>query len=269
MKKQIAWIAALVSMSAVLSGCGNMKVTYPNADKYTAGGTELTESVSHICVDWISGEVLIAYHDQDTISFSESGNRTQTESTTMQHWLDGSTLRIQFMKSGRKIENGLEKQLTLYLPEELNDCTFTINSVSADVQMDSIAARSLEFESVSGNLTANLKNHLNELDADTTSGNIDVRLDALDSFEVDSVSGNLTISSTGEVKYGSADTVSGDVTLRLPEDVSFHAEVDTTSGAVQNEFDGKNGKSGIYTAGTGSNEYEIDTVSGDITFEYE
>ncbi|MBQ8687283.1 MAG: DUF4097 family beta strand repeat protein [Ruminococcus sp.] len=270
MKKQIAWITVLVSAAALLNGCGTTVHRYSNGDQYTTGGAELTEEIDRIDIGWDCGDVEIQYHEQDTVSFSESANREQSDKETMRYWLDGDTLHIHYAKSGARIESGLEKKLTLYIPEHMTEGIFEIETVSADVIINSIAARSVEVDTVSGNFTGILKDRVYELTSDTTSGDIDVQLDTLDSFEMDSVSGNITISAKNEVKAGSVDSVSGDFTLRLPEDASFHAEVETTSGTVQNAFDGQtNGKSGVYISGSGSNEYEIDTVSGNIFLEYE
>ena len=267
MNKRILCLAAFLSAAAVLSGCASSDITYPDSDQYTVGGAELKEDVSQICIGWVSGEIEIQYHEEDTIVFSESANQPQTEKETMRYWLDDDTLNIQFMESGERCSETLEKKLTLYLPEHLDNCDFEIHSVSADISMDGLTARTVDVNTTSGDFTAALEYQLKELDIDTVSGNVDVQAGAVDSFEMDSVSGEIKLSVSHTPKEGTADSVSGNIMLYLPEDASFRAEAESVSGSVYSDFGMKeNEKDGLYICGDGESRFEIDTVSGDICF---
>lgn len=270
MNKRILCLAVLFSAAAVLSGCGSSAITYPDSHKYTVGGAELKDEVSQIYIGWVSGEIEIQYHEEDTIIFSESANQTQTEKDTMRYWLDGDTLNIQFMESGIKRIDGLEKKLTLYLPEDLDNCDFEINSVSADISMNGITAHTVEANTTSGNFTATLEHQLKELSVDTVSGDVDVQVNAVDSFEFDSVSGEVELRAAHTPKEGTADSTSGDIMLYLPEDASFRAEAETVSGSVYSDFEMETDeKEGVYICGSGDSRFEMDTVSGDICFAVE
>ena len=59
------------------------------------------------------------------------------------------------------------------------------------------------------------------------------------------------------------ETTSGDVMVKLPDDSSFTLELDTVSGTFLSDF-ALAAKSGEYICGSGSNDFEISTTSGDI-----
>ena len=285
MKKRMAYILALVLTAGVFSGCDTYINRYEHQDKYTVGGAELTDEISRIQIDWLSGDIEIRYHQTDTVQFSESSNRAQTEKETMRYWLDGKTLHIRFSESGVKVESGLKKKLTLYLPEHLTDGIFEIDSVSADVLFDDITAKSVEidtasgsvdfnggevvqeiaFDTASGDFTALLNGRLGELNVDTVSGNVQAELTALGLFDIDSTSGDVMLSAETAPERGEADIVSGDFTLHLPEDASFYVQFETVSGSVKSDFEMKiDTEKDTYTCGDGDSKYEIETVSGDV-----
>ena len=84
MKKTI-WLIGLLAglLCAVLCGCGSVSLFYENADRYSVGNAEITESVENIELDWIAGAVRIEYHGEDSILLTETSSDTLTEQTTL------------------------------------------------------------------------------------------------------------------------------------------------------------------------------------------
>lgn len=75
-------------------------LNYANAEKYTAGGTEINGAVKNVQIDWVDGEVNIAYHAKSTVEIAETASKAISKDEALRWWLDGDTLRIQFGKSG-------------------------------------------------------------------------------------------------------------------------------------------------------------------------
>ena len=79
MKRTIlACIFLLLMLCACFSGCSlsfgdwGSYYQYDDFEEYTMGGAELSESVNAIVLDWIDGNVTVAYHDEATVVFSET-----------------------------------------------------------------------------------------------------------------------------------------------------------------------------------------------------
>ena len=98
-----------------------------------------------------------------------------------------------------------------------------------------------------------------KLEINTVSSEISINSDGAEKIEVQSVSGNADF--TGKAKSGSFKTVSGDVTVYTS--AGFTAKVKTVSGNVYTKKECTvNGKEYIF--GSGENNFEFDTVSGNI-----
>ena len=127
MKKVIVLLFTAVLCAVLLCGCrmsvrpsvGLSSFRYDHAEQYTGGGATLTDVVERVEIHWLSGSVAVQAHGKNTISFSEEANRKLTKDDCLYYRLDGTTLLIQFCRSGKWDLNGLEKDLTVLLPEEL------------------------------------------------------------------------------------------------------------------------------------------------------
>ena len=96
MKKISFCATSFLIGSFLLGGCSAPNLpalssfTYKNSDKYTMGEAELpTGEISNIEIDWVSGEINVAYHTKDTVIFSETSNKTLNDKTTMYYFVDG------------------------------------------------------------------------------------------------------------------------------------------------------------------------------------
>ena len=94
--KKLVTLLLLCTMAAALCGCSGGMV-YSDAEKYTAGGAELSGAVERLEIDWVSGSVVIRYHDEDTVLIEESTMAAQSAESLVHWWLDGTTLRVKRM----------------------------------------------------------------------------------------------------------------------------------------------------------------------------
>ena len=141
MKKVIVLLFTAVLCAVLLWGCrmsvrpsvGLSSFRYDHAEQYTGGGAILTDAVERVEIHWLSGSVAVQAHGEDTVSFSEEANRKLTKDDCLYYRLEGTTLLIQFCRSGKWDLNGLEKDLTVLLPEELLLKDLEIDSVSAEI----------------------------------------------------------------------------------------------------------------------------------------
>ena len=293
MNKSASLSLALLLCTLLLSGCGLRSLPFPglsafhyeHPEKYTVGGASFTDRVERVEVNWLSGSVTVSAHKGNEIRFSEKANRSLTDDLSMHYWLDGSTLRIQFCRSGKWNLNGLEKDLTLQLPERLLD-SLEVDTVSARVNLEDLAVKDLKLDSVSGavrlrdcqvthramvdttsgSVKAELTAALREWKADTVSGSVELAVPEVEDFDVNTTSGSISLTVEKAPKNLDVDTVSGSVTLCLPADGDFTLDFDTVSGSFSSELACKT-ESSRRIFGNGQGEYSIDTTSGSVYFE--
>lgn len=294
MKKILVPLFAVALCAALLCGCrmsfrpsmGLSSFHYDQAEQYTAGGAVLSDAVERVEIHWLSGSVAVEAHGENTISFSEEANRRLTGDTCLYYRLDGTTLVIQFCRSGKWALNDLQKDLTVLLPEELLLKELEVDSVSAELCADGISSETAELntvsdeirlqncgvtnraklDTVSGSVRAEFAQPLESLHAGTVSGNVEVAVPEVTSFLADTTSGNVFLAADAAPKELDVDTVSGAVTLYLPENAGFTLDFDTVSGDYSSELSCAV-KDGRYVCGDGSGDYEIDTTSGDVRIE--
>jgi len=292
-KKLFAVLTVLIMCGTLFTACtdnnsgriGLSSYRYDDAGKYTPGGAALTSTVNNLDIDWISGEIEIIYHEEETIVFSETSNRQEDEHLTMRYWLDGDTLRIKFAESGSWNFNDLHKTLTVMLPDNLVLDELEIDTVSADLKAHRIAAKRVDMDTVSGwidieeaevsrsfnadtasgDIAAMFTGALSELEIDTVSGKTQISVEELGEFELNSSSGAISLSAANAPSSGEIGTVSGDVELILPETAEFTVEINTVSGEFDSEFS-LTKKGDRYSCGSGKCRYEVETTSGDISF---
>lgn len=245
-------VLAAVGLSLCLTGCrvninventGLSDFSYADAANYSVGAAEFSETVEHIEIDWLAGNVTVASHSSDTISFSEESLTALSEDTQMHYWLDGTTLHMKFCRSGKWQLDGVEKDLTVLVPENLSLTSLTVKSMSADIHLNALQAES-----------ANIG---------TTSGTLQITVSKVRNFSTGSVSGEVSLSVKEEPETLSIKTTSGGIDLALPEDASFTLDYGSVSGDLSSELPHRT-ENGQYLFGDGKAEYQIGTVSGDV-----
>ena len=265
--KTIALIVVLVILAAaawfMFGGSVSGGLNYANADKYTVGDTTVTSPVENLDIDWTSGPVNIEYHAGSGISVSETANKTLSEDDRLRWWLDGTTLRIRYAKSGIRFSFNLEKKLTVSLPEGTVLKQPDIGTTSGDLFIPALAADDIRLNSTSGSVSLDVAGTAEEVKAGSTSGNISPVLASVNKADFSSTSGCFSgsVRAFQELKIH---TTSGKVDVKLPAEPGFTCKVDSSSGDLTTALSlAKNGNQ--YTCGDGSARCSIDTSSGDIT----
>lgn len=308
MKKATLLVAALLCC-LTLTCCGDAHVgnmlgesfTYDGADGYSIGGATVTESVRRIEIQWLAGAVELIAGDGDGVVFEESADRILNDDLVMRWQMEDGTLRLKFCNSGRWTMDGLTKTLTLKLPQDTKLESVEITTISADVRAQEISAGKINWNTTSGDITAQL-NDARELclltvsgildvtgaaDAETvdvhsTSGGIFLNLGKVDRLNVVTVSGGIhaalvqgtamDFSSTsggivlrleegGDCKIR---TVSGGVMLATADDLGFAVDYDTVSGRMDSEIPLRM-EDGWSVFGDGAQRFDVDTTSGNLS----
>lgn len=221
-----------------------------NDNAYLTGeGT--CNNVSGVNIEWVSGKINMEHYDGDSISFKDSysGN----DDYTMRYKVENNTLYIKFCKPGLKLykdgTSTINKDLTVLVPKEIDFSEIDIETVSADVVMQSINANQFKIEYVSGNVTA--------------TGNYNI-------IDAEGVSGMLNIHNNSNSFTYNIETVSGNCKLYLPENTpGFTCNFEAISGNVSTyEFDGfrstKSFNDATHTYKNGINSIDFEAVSGNL-----
>ncbi len=242
-------VITLISMLAFsLTSC-QLSYNYDDAMKYTAGGASVSAPVTEIEIDWLTCKVEIEQYDGDEIVFKDESEHEIRESEMLRYYLDGTTLKIKYAKSGViQIQNEY-KTLVLMVPKQGN-YDIEVNTVSASVYVN---APDME---------------LNEMSVNTVSGNVEINSIIRDELSVATVSGDVSVKTSDSVNPSEIETVSGNVKLELPSDTSFVVEYNTVSGNIESDFQTtQKGNQLIHSAGVGSTTtyIEVDTVSGNLS----
>lgn len=264
----------------------NSRVTAPH-NEYSKNNTYsvAADGIDAIQIDWVSGDVTVKIGNSDQITFSESGAGL-AEETALRYAVQGSTLGIHYCDNQNFVNINLpSKQLTVILPATLaaNLREISVGTVSADVTIDDPAfhMEKLDVETVSGNLNAVL-DFAGKMELDTVSGNATIS-GTVNEFEADSGSGSLSVN--GEINKFEAESVSGDVLLDCQNGVPDDLDIETTSGNVvlrlpqdadltldyetaSGDFDSALAMgvhNGNYIIGNGRSKWKVETVSGDLT----
>lgn len=256
------------------------------------------DGITDISVDWVSGSITVQPYDGTCILLEESAETAILEDSSLRYKLDGNKLTVRFCKS--HTWNGLDpsftninsiiapKTLTVSVPRAMlnsDELRVKLDSVSASSYMENASLKELEIETTSGGILLKNVSVAEEMELDTVSGETDAescRANTLDACSIsgdmyvngsfgtakfDATSASVYFSTEESIKELKAETVSGDVTLNLPSTSGFTMDVSTVSGDVY-DFSTSNGivrKGNTYTFGDGSMQFDIGTVSGDIT----
>ncbi|MDO9396814.1 MAG: DUF4097 family beta strand repeat-containing protein [Herbiconiux sp.] len=142
-----------------------------------------------------------------------------------------------------------------------------VSTVNGAVVIDAVTG-DLEVNTVSGEVS--IRDHTGLVSAHTVSGDITAQ-GALRRFSADGVSGEVFVDTTGTPDEIQNNTVSGDLTVRLDGDVAARYNVNSVSGTLQLGSSTIKGlRGGGYNGHTGAldgswTEFRANSVSGDIS----
>lgn len=255
------------------------------------------DGIDKIRVEWVSGLVRVQPYEGTDIKLDEMSNDNISEEYALRYKIADGKLTVRFCKKHTwygvdaamlNLDEIIKpKELVVSVPRamlESGELDIQLDGVSNDTYISSAKLNGLNVNGISGSIA--IENvSAKDMDLDTVSGLIDVSDCAADAIKVVSISGEMTIggifgsarlnSTSGAVWFTDGSdgikeleicTVSGDVTMQLPESAGFNMMVSTVSGDVSSVFEFvKNGSNYVY--GDASADFDIDTVSGDITIQ--
>ena len=255
------------------------------------------DGIDKIRVEWVSGLVRVQPYEGTDIKLDEMSNVDISEEYALRYKIADGKLTVRFCKKHTwygvdaamlNLDEIIKpKELVVSVPRamlESGEMDIQLDGVSNDAYISSAKLNGLNVNGISGSIA--IENvSAKDMDLDTVSGLIDVSDCAADAIKVVSISGEMTIggifgsarlnSTSGAVWFTDGSdgikeleigTVSGDVTMQLPESAGFNMMVSTVSGDVSSVFEFvKNGSNYVY--GDASADFDIDTVSGDITIQ--
>ena len=217
--------------------------------------------IRSIQIDWVSGNIQIQPTDIDHIRVSESAAHANAEAMFCRK--DGDTLKISYSKRDIASLKGIgSKDLTIQVPTGWACRKLEIDAASPKVSVQGLTFDEVSLDTASGE--SRFENcTLGKLDADTASGNL-YFTGALESLEYDSASGSLEAELDNVPDKISMDTASGSLTLKLPKDAGFTVEMDTLSGTFRSDFETVQ-QGDRYLRGDGACEIEMESTSGGVT----
>ena len=213
--KLAAGAMALILPSAFcLTGCSfglfnTFNYRYDDADKYAAGDREIDETITKINIDYLSGNVKVKGTDEDTVTVSETINKSVDDDHKVHTWVDGDTLYVRYCASMDMISfNGIEKSLEITLPgdQELDD--FIIDVSSGEIDLNGFTT--------------------DKLNAHASSGNTKIDCSAKD-IEVKASSGDISLTQTGNSDSLKVKASSGDIVIYFAGDCASF-DIDSSSG---------------------------------------
>jgi lia operon protein LiaG len=143
----------------------------------------------------------------------------------------------------------------------------SVDTGSGSVTASELRGESLSIETGSGEVTAtNLRS--NQLSIDTGSGNIEVTGLTAPQVSLETGSGSVVADLSGEVWNVDVQTGSGDVTLKVPPTLAAEVDIETSSGDIETDFEvavtrhARDHMTG--RIGEGGGKIDIETGSGGI-----
>lgn len=292
--------AALISLCSCSVGFVDAtSVKYDNADKYTAGDIEITDSIETLDIDWPTGRLDISSADTQSVTVKETTKGSLSDKEKVHTWQEGSTLHVRFCRSGEHY-SGEEKQLKVTVPKSTALENVSLHVSSADVSCTGLTAAAAELSASSGNLSfegdaqslrcesssGNIsfsgnsgdikaaassgnvfitqRGRAQSISAQTSSGEITIDAEYADKLSAESSSGDKSITLAEISRSVELISSSGDVKLALPENSDFDMNIDTSSGDISYEMPLSKTGSNSYTCGSGGNMISISTSSGDV-----
>lgn len=278
-------LTGLLLLSAV--GCVrifcSVPVRYSNADKYTAGNFTYEETkVKKVEIEWLAGSVTLR-NGKGTLSVSESGEQDLSEEEQMHWWIDGTTLRIKFCKSGKELSlSKMEKKdLTVELPafvdlkldvasgkivseNMLNLGTFDLEKASGSANIRFLSAEKVKIETASGATAFGKVSVSGEFEINTASGGLTVDEINANEIDVKSASGGITLGIAGASNVR-INSTSGSVKITLSDKkAGARIRFDAVSGDFNTALSVVN-SGDLMTIGDGRINMEIKVVSGSVT----
>ena len=257
--KILTGIMGMVTASALcITGCSGgffsfFTYTYENGDKYTAGDREITEKITAINIDYVSGDVKLQGTESDKVTIAETSNKELSEEQKVHTWVDGSTLYVRYCKSSKNLSFfQIEKNLNITIPgsQDLDNMIVHISSGNAD--FSGFTSKTIHAKSSSGNVTMNCSG--SDIVIKASSGKVALTEDGdAKSIDISSSSGTVNVDQKGSVDSVKIHSSSGSVTAALGKVGAF--DVHVSSGKINVEAEEINDLKS--SSSSGKNEYKL------------
>lgn len=209
---------------------------------YTPDGAA---DIRAIDVEWVSGKVEVVPYDGDVVTFSETAEKPISQKNALVWHQKNGTLTIEFCKKLAINAVDFSKDLTIYVPRELELHVLEAENVAGTIDVRELSIRELALTNVSGNIVTEDVTVSRQADLENVSGNIDAQL-------------------SGDLKTLEVENVSGDSMLRLSDCPGFTLELDKVSGDFHCDLP-ITGSDDRWVYGDGSLQIEVDIVSSSLT----
>ena len=271
--------------------------TYSDANRYNIGSFSYRAGeVKKVCIDYISGDLTVAQSRNNTLSVVENEKGLKDDQKI--HWyIDGSTLRIRFCKSGYsgtfpknskfltvEIPYGIDLEISVTSGDvkfatDIDVLTASFGATSGAFNVKTVRTGSFKFGATSGSISLEAL-YADNAEFGSTSGNTSVGLIQADTVKFGSTSGNTSLSKIHAKKLEGGAT-SGNTTLdfdyceifkfkctsgnirivRMPSN-GASIDFDHTSGEIKASSYTVKDKKVVY--GSGGCEMDIGTTSGNL-----
>lgn len=224
------------------------------------------DEIRDLDIEWAAGTIVIQPGNVDEITITESD--VSNEKYAMVWKQSGSKLTIQFCKDstidfnfGFTINNVLEKDLLITVPQDWECRSLEIDAASATLEVYDLTIREVEIDTASG--TCSFENcAVDEIDLDTASGDITFT-GTLNTLDCDAASASFTGILSNTPSRMTMDSMSGDLDITLPADAGFTADIDAMSSNFSSDFE-TSYKNGSHVCGDGRCRISVSAMSGDV-----
>lgn len=263
---------------AIFSGGSSLgdNASYKNTMEFSAA------DINKVDVDWASGMVTVTGSSalKDKVIVTELANGSLDDNQKAYCKLLNGTLKIDYM-SGFSFFFWRHKEIEIQVPETLldelrvgtassdiyiaglNDCSFDSSTASGNISIENSSGNDVKFETASGNLTLTNIEQLNNVKLNSVSGNIDADIKTSDDVKAESVAGNIELKFSENPSRIDANNVSGNINFYLSENDGFKVKFSSVSGDFNCDFAVLNDNN-YHVYNNGTNEYDTETVSGDV-----
>ena len=220
---------------------------YSNPFSYSVGGADISEKITDLSINWLNGEVRVEEYDGNKLVLEERVVSGILRDDLKLRWKkEGKEVKIQYAVAGKRLDlDGFKKNLLVKVPSSWKLDDLEIDVVSADSFVSLREAKELSWDSVNGNIKA--------------------ELDTLDSLSCNTVNGNVTLSvKSGTPRDIDIESVNSSVTISVPKDASFTLKRETINGSFNSEFAGKISDK-TFTVGDGRSKWKMESVNGNVT----
>ena len=229
-------------------------MTYEDARDYSVGNATVTDKITELTVEWVSGNITVIPAEGDVITVTEDYDG-EDDSLRLRWRVEDGELTIRFRKSSVIGKVDATKNLTVAIPASMLEAMgeVDISLVFGNVTYTGNADE-LSLETVDGDLT--VTGNIGDLEVAAVDGNVvfrgGVRRGRMECVDADVT---MYLAMATDLNF---DQMNGDVTLYLSEEITgFDAELDSPGGEIRTEgFTDVSGKDG-YSARWGDGSLRI------------